>query len=366
MSSLPIGTLSLPLVPATFLLDEKYKVGIYAHDSYYKLLKEYFSIWGTTIEHTETFDECKKMDFIFVNNDLEFAFKLLRHRQNKKKKSTSPFQKTLVLFTSLSSLSAVTNQIRDQGFEKQVLIVTKPLGPLKLYLALKLLFEQNYHDTAVSSSTSLSSILLSMQSGSTLSDSDNLIISSHTSDEPHSTQGKFKKEKRNQQLLERHVQQLKQGDVTESNAPIELLVVEDNPVNQMVMRSQLGKLGVSYRITPSGEQGVEIWRNSPTNVPMIFMDIEVDGPIDGLEATTQIRALEKKRDEENRNNKNYVPHRTYIAAMTGRSLEEDQVEVLRSGCDEYLVKPVRLDKVMALVKDKIKSNSTPNFEKKDL
>ena len=39
----------------------------------------------------------------------------------------------------------------------------------------------------------------------------------------------------------------------------DVLVVEDNVVNQMIMKKQLEKLKVKFLITGSGEEGVKLW-----------------------------------------------------------------------------------------------------------
>jgi CheY-like chemotaxis protein len=133
-----------------------------------------------------------------------------------------------------------------------------------------------------------------------------------------------------------------------------VLVVEDNPVGQMVMRKQLEKFRVSFSITGSAEEAVEIWTKASNRIPLILMDVEVDGPINGLEATKRIRELEEGLAEEAGDNAERGNRRSFIAIMTGRALESDRQEALSCGCDAFLAKPVRMETVKDLIQTKVR------------
>ena len=121
---------------------------------------------------------------------------------------------------------------------------------------------------------------------------------------------------------------------------VDVLVVEDNPINQMIMRKMLDSLQVRYQVTASGNECLELWKASPEPIPLIFMDVEIEGTINGLEATSEIRRLEQE----------IAPRtRSFIAIMTGRALESDQEEGLSNGCDLFLTKPVSIDAIRDLV-----------------
>jgi CheY-like chemotaxis protein len=89
---------------------------------------------------------------------------------------------------------------------------------------------------------------------------------------------------------------------------INILIVEDNAVNQKVLRQQLSKLGYSVAVADNGLdclsylENTRHWRAATTStststpsthISMILMDVEMP-LMDGLTATSQIRAWEKE------------------------------------------------------------------------
>ena len=79
----------------------------------------------------------------------------------------------------------------------------------------------------------------------------------------------------------------------------------------------------------NGEEAVDIVSKSvPGSFDFIFMDIMIP-VMDGLEATRQIRTLNRKDTKE-------VP----IIAMTANAFTEDRRSVLEAGMNEHLAKPL--------------------------
>jgi len=113
-------------------------------------------------------------------------------------------------------------------------------------------------------------------------------------------------------------------------------------VNQSVMRRQFELLKISFAITGSAEEALEIWDRCVGGISLILMDVELDGPMTGLEATAAIRRSEKLVVDADRK-------KSFIAIMTGRALEEDRREAFERGCDDFLVKPVALEKIRELI-----------------
>jgi signal transduction histidine kinase/ActR/RegA family two-component response regulator len=113
-----------------------------------------------------------------------------------------------------------------------------------------------------------------------------------------------------------------------------ILVVEDNLTNQKVVQALLGKLGLECRIAPNGEDGVQAVQQDPT-IDLVLMDIQM--PImDGREATRQIRAWEQALQNK------HLP----IIALTADAFDEDRQRSLDAGMDDFLPKPVILDKLI--------------------
>lgn len=108
--------------------------------------------------------------------------------------------------------------------------------------------------------------------------------------------------------------------------PLEILVAEDNPVNQMMAVRALSKLGYSAQVASNGLLAIEeISRNSYN---LILMDIQMP-EMDGLEATKYIR-------------KNFS-EQPIIVAMTANALAGDKEMCMEAGMDDYISKPIKLE-----------------------
>ena len=107
---------------------------------------------------------------------------------------------------------------------------------------------------------------------------------------------------------------------------LRILLAEDNPVNQHLIFEILEKHGHSVEIVADGRRAVAAVQSS--HFDLIFMDIQMP-EMDGFEATTQIRKLEKKTGT-------HVP----IIALTAHAMKSDQEDCLAVGMDGYLPKPI--------------------------
>ena len=112
---------------------------------------------------------------------------------------------------------------------------------------------------------------------------------------------------------------------------LEVLVVEDNLVNQKLVRAMLKKLG--HRATVVGSGQAALRAVSKRVFDLILMDIQMP-VMGGLEATAAIRAKEKENDSIRR-----VP----IVAMTAHAMPSDRQRALQAGMDDYVSKPIRLE-----------------------
>jgi signal transduction histidine kinase/ActR/RegA family two-component response regulator len=106
-----------------------------------------------------------------------------------------------------------------------------------------------------------------------------------------------------------------------------ILLAEDNPVNQKVASKMLEQDGHSVRVVCNGKDALEALACESFDV--VFMDIQMP-EMDGLEATSQIRAGE--RDPRKR-----VP----IIAMTAHAMAGDRERCLAAGMDGYISKPLQ-------------------------
>ena len=106
-----------------------------------------------------------------------------------------------------------------------------------------------------------------------------------------------------------------------------ILVVDDNPVNQMVAARALLTLGYLAEIAPGGEAALEALDRG--RFDLVLMDCQMPG-MDGYAATMEIRRREGGRG------------RMPIVAMTANPVEGDRERCIAVGMDDYLSKPIRL------------------------
>ncbi len=114
--------------------------------------------------------------------------------------------------------------------------------------------------------------------------------------------------------------------------PLNILVAEDNPVNQKLTLKILTKLGYDAVLAENGLQTIEIAARQKFDI--ILMDVQMPG-MDGLEATRIIRQT--------------MEVQPVIIAMTANAMTEDKDECLRTGMDDFLGKPVRLEDIVNMI-----------------
>ena len=117
------------------------------------------------------------------------------------------------------------------------------------------------------------------------------------------------------------------GDgVSKSGALV--LVVEDNPNNQIMAMRQLEKLGCGVHILSNGVQAVKALAYASNSYDMVFMDCQMP-EMDGFAATREIRRAEVTSGR-------HIP----IIAMTANAMSGDRENCIAAGMDDYIAKPV--------------------------
>ena len=109
-----------------------------------------------------------------------------------------------------------------------------------------------------------------------------------------------------------------------------VLVVEDNPMNQIIAREMVAALGLTPVVVGSGEDALASCRCTPPD--LVLMDIQMPG-MDGLETTRRLRALQATGEL----------RRFPIIALTAHAMASDRQASLDAGLDEHLTKPVQID-----------------------
>lgn len=123
-------------------------------------------------------------------------------------------------------------------------------------------------------------------------------------------------------------------EVTAGNQPtfndLAVLVVEDNPVNQLVIVGLLRQLGVTPKLVQDGLSAVDAFQELTYDV--VLMDCEMPN-LDGYEATRQLRSLEQ-RDAR-------PPAR--IVGVSAHAGSDYRDRALTAGMNSYLSKPINLE-----------------------
>jgi signal transduction histidine kinase/CheY-like chemotaxis protein len=113
-----------------------------------------------------------------------------------------------------------------------------------------------------------------------------------------------------------------------SHRPMRILAAEDNRTNQLVFRKMVGHLNLDLTFANNGREAVDAFRADRPD--MIFMDVSMP-EMDGKQATREIRAIEAGSGAPP------VP----ICALTAHAMAGDDADIIASGMDHYLTKPLR-------------------------
>ena len=119
--------------------------------------------------------------------------------------------------------------------------------------------------------------------------------------------------------------------------PLNILVAEDSPTNQMIAKSSLKKAGHQVTIAINGLEAIKAYEQARAKsepFELILMDVSMP-EMDGLDATRAIRAKEQTPG---------YGHIT-IVAMTAFATKEYHDKCFESGMDGYVTKPVRIDEL---------------------
>ena len=104
----------------------------------------------------------------------------------------------------------------------------------------------------------------------------------------------------------------------------QVLLVEDNPVNQLVANKMLAKFNCDVHTASDGEDALVKLKQHPYK--LVFMDCQMPS-LDGFECTKTIRL------------NHHVYGKPYIVAITANAFEEDKQKCLDSGMNGFVSKP---------------------------
>lgn len=108
-----------------------------------------------------------------------------------------------------------------------------------------------------------------------------------------------------------------------------VMVVEDNPINSMFIQKVLENVGIKPKLCSTSKEVLDTIETE--NFDIIFMDVQLEG-IDGYNLTRIIRS------------KN-LPKQPIIIGLSAQAFQEDIKEGLEAGMNDYLTKPVSIEKI---------------------
>ena len=130
-----------------------------------------------------------------------------------------------------------------------------------------------------------------------------------------------------------------------------VLVAEDNVINRKVIAKQLGHLAIACDMVEDGEQAWRALQTKPYGMLLTdcFMPV-----LDGYELSRRIRESEAASGEGTR--------RLPIVALTANALEGEAERCFRSGMDDYLSKPVAINRLAEVLEQWLPSKKSVAVE----
>ncbi len=116
---------------------------------------------------------------------------------------------------------------------------------------------------------------------------------------------------------------------------VHVLVAEDNPVNQLLVRRILERSGCRVTLADNGQAALDALAEGEVDV--VLMDVQMP-VMDGLEATRRIRQAESETG-------GHVP----VIALTAHAMKSDRERCLAAGMDDHIAKPFTMDQLRAVV-----------------
>lgn len=126
------------------------------------------------------------------------------------------------------------------------------------------------------------------------------------------------------------------GDEGALQSDLPVLVIDDNPMNQMVARRQLEKLGLSCVVGGNGQEGLDLLAQHEVCLALVDCAMPV---MDGREFTRRLRDREAG-----------TGRHLSVVAMTANAFEGHAKKCFDAGMDDFITKPVLIDQLQAILR----------------
>ena len=121
---------------------------------------------------------------------------------------------------------------------------------------------------------------------------------------------------------------------------LQILLAEDNAINQKFAVTILERMGHQVTCTNNGKEALQLWREKSPD--LILMDIQMP-LLNGIAVTETIR-------KEEHGTERHIP----IIALTAHALQEEKKQLLSSGFDGYVPKPMEVETLVKEMKKALK------------
>jgi two-component system sensor histidine kinase ChiS len=121
-----------------------------------------------------------------------------------------------------------------------------------------------------------------------------------------------------------------------------VLIVDDEPVNLMILRSYLGRLNLSVLEAESGPRALELIAQHP--VKLVILDVMMPG-MSGYEVSRKLR-------------ESYTPEQLPIILLTAKEQQEDMVKGFASGATDFIIKPYEREDLRRRIEFQLSLTST--------
>jgi CheY-like chemotaxis protein len=111
-----------------------------------------------------------------------------------------------------------------------------------------------------------------------------------------------------------------------------ILIAEDDYINFLYLKNIIIKTNATVLHSENGRSTIELFKTNPA-IDLILMDLKMP-VVNGLEATEEIRKINQK-----------IP----IIAQTAYAFSEDEAIAKNAGCDDFLSKPIKRDKLLETI-----------------
>ena len=148
-------------------------------------------------------------------------------------------------------------------------------------------------------------------------------------------------------ITEKELSYIADGGITGNKSDVLILVVEDNLMNQSLIKHLLTDWSLDFDIVNNGKEAIEALRKK--NYEFILMDIQMP-VMDGYTATGVIRN-ELKND---------IP----IIAMTAHAMAGEREKCLSYGMNEYISKPIRENELFKIINNLLMRNGVTKRSEK--